>query len=181
MPLLVESASDWSSSLTILIVAIIGAIGAIIASAFGGAFSSWFARHQERQAIAAAFAAEIQGFIDAINWREARKGIQQGEMISIGEGFFPVFDAHIAKIGLLPVDLAAKIVVFYTHAGGVVQDLRTLWAALVEKKINIQNTDEIKARLPKELDKLEGEAKALVPELQKEVARAWQDYLQPPQ
>jgi hypothetical protein len=50
----------WAPVLQTAIGALIGATGAIA----GGAFGSWFTWQKERQSVAAAFAGEVQGFID---------------------------------------------------------------------------------------------------------------------
>src|SRR6266446_608780 len=146
MPLLAESTGDGSAQV-VLVVAIIGAIGAIIASALGGAFSSWFARQQERQAIAAAFAGEIQSTVEATNWRHARKAIAQGKAVPVAEHSFPIFEANVAKIGFLPVDLAAKDAVYYSDLGGVFLDFRTLHTTLVKREIYILNADQISCKI----------------------------------
>jgi hypothetical protein len=53
-----------------------------------------------------------------------------------------IFDANRSKIGLLPPDLAAKVVVFYSDLGGIVQDFRTLYAVRVKEEYRIRNADQ---------------------------------------
>ena len=67
---------------------------------------------------------------------------------------------------------------FYSELGGVFQDFRTLWGALIERK-NVANVDHIRARLLQRMDAVEGKAKVLLLELKKEAARSWHYYLQP--
>jgi hypothetical protein len=102
VPLLASSA--WPT----VIAALIGAAAAI----GGSAFSQWFIWQKERQAISAALAAEIQGFIDVTDWRQVRERIPQGYKFAIDEHPFPVFDGNVGKIGFLPADLAGKVAGF---------------------------------------------------------------------
>ena len=85
-----------------------------------------------------------------------------------------MFDANVGKIGLPPAGLAGKMAGFFSRAGGMVQDLLTLY-----KETPIGNPGEIRTRLIESIGTLETEAKALVFELQREAARTWRDYLQP--
>jgi hypothetical protein len=172
IPLLAES--SWAPAALSIIGVLIGALAAI----GGGAFAQWFTRQMERQALAAALAGEIQCVVDARNWHDARKDIEQGKAIPVDERAFPIFEANLAKIGLLPVDLVGKVSVFYSELGGVFQDFRTLWVALIEGK-SIANVDHIRVRLLNRMDAVEEKAKVLLVELKKEAARSWQYYLQP--
>ncbi len=147
------------------------AIGAVAAIA-GGAFVQSFARQQERRSVAAAFAGEIQCIVGAINWRSARKTIEQGKVPS-AQPSFPIFEANVSKIGVLPVDLAGKVALFYSNLGGVFLDFRTLHDALVVRTIAILNTNEIKEGVLKQLDHLDSQATPLVDGLRKEAARRW--------
>jgi uncharacterized membrane protein YeaQ/YmgE (transglycosylase-associated protein family) len=74
MMVLLAEATGQDSTQVVLWDAIIGAVGAILASALGGAFSSWFARQQERRALAAALAAEMQGVMDVVARRQLLTG-----------------------------------------------------------------------------------------------------------
>jgi hypothetical protein len=78
-------ASSWAPAIQALIGTVIGAIAAII----GGAFAQWFTRQLDRQALAAALAGEIQCIVDAINWHDARRDIEQGKAIRVDESAFP--------------------------------------------------------------------------------------------
>ena len=160
----------WAPILQTAIGGLIGAAGAIV----GGAFGSWFTSRKERQSVAAAFAGEVQGFIDGMNWREIREFIRRGYKFPFDDHPFPVFEANVGKIGLLPADLAGEVAGFYSHARGIVQDFLT-----INKGESILNEQEIRASLLKVIDTLETKANALVSELQKEAARTWRDYLQP--
>jgi hypothetical protein len=168
VPLLASSA--WPT----VIAALIGAAAAI----GGGAFSQWFIWQKERQAVAAALAAEIQGFVDVTDWRQARERIPQGYKFAIDDHPFPVFEGKIGKLGLLPADLASKVAGFYSYARGIVQDFRTLhsedparWAPGQDK--------EFRERLVEGIDTVKTKAEVLVPELKKEAVRRWQGYLRP--
>jgi hypothetical protein len=116
-------ASSWAPAVLPIIGIVIGAVAAIV----GGAFAQWFTRQLERQSIAAAFAGEIQCIVEATNWHDARRDIEQGKAVAVEEHAFPIFEANLSKIGLLPVDIAGKVAVFYSELGGVFQDFRTLW------------------------------------------------------
>jgi hypothetical protein len=111
-----------ASVLQTAIGALIGATGAIA----GGAFGSWFTWQKERQSVAAAFAGEVQGFIDVINWRQTCEGLLERRKFPIDDHPFPVFEANVGKIGLLPADLAGTVAGFYSHARGMVQDFLTI-------------------------------------------------------
>jgi hypothetical protein len=90
-----------------------------------------------------------------------------------------LFDGNRSKIGLLPPGLAAKVVVFYSDLGGIVQDFRTLYAVRFKAELRIGNADEITERVLQRIHALEVRAQALVAELRKEAARSWHYYLQP--
>jgi hypothetical protein len=167
--------ASWAPLVQTIVGAFIGAGGAIA----GGTFSSWFAQQKERQAIAAALAAEVQCVVEAENWHDARKTLEQGRVPNAEQTSPEIFDANRSKIGLLPPDLAAKVVVFYSDLGGIVQDFRTLYAVRVKEEYRIRNADEITVRVLQRMHALEGRARALVAELRKEAARQWYYYLQP--
>jgi hypothetical protein len=120
---LLLATSSWAPVIQTVIGALIGAFGPIA----GGAFSSWFTWQKERQSIAAAFAGEVQGLIEVVNWREFREGILAGQKFPIDEHPFPVFDANVGKIGLLPAPLAGEVAAFYSFAKGIVQDIRVIY------------------------------------------------------
>src|ERR1700722_6095195 len=90
------------------------AIGGLLAMG-GGAFGSWFTWQRERQSVAAALAAEVQGVIDFLEWRQVCEGLSQGRKFVVGDLRFVVFEATVGKIGLLPADLAGKVVAFYNY------------------------------------------------------------------
>jgi hypothetical protein len=167
------ASTSWAPFFQTAIGALIGAGGAI----GGGAFASWFTWQKERQSVAAAFAAEVPGIIDLFESRRMLEFIPQGYKFSIDNPQFAVFETNVGKIGLLPTDIAAKVVGFYNHAAGIFLDLRTL------------NNDEIpelggvatrfRERLVKNIETMLLKGKALVPELQEEAKKTWKDYLQP--
>jgi hypothetical protein len=164
MTAFLATSSYWSP----VVQTAIGAVAAIT----GGAFAQSFARQQERRSVAAAVAGEIQCIVGAINWRSARKTIEQGKVPS-AQPSFPVFEANVSKIGLLPVDLAGKVALFYSNLVGVFLDFRTLHDALIACTITILNANEIKGGVLKQLDDLDSQATPLVVELRKEAARRW--------
>jgi hypothetical protein len=77
--------SSWMPIVQVFIGGLSGAFGAIA----GGAFSSWFTWQKERQSIAAAFAGEVQGLIEVVDWREFREGILVDQKFPIDEHAFP--------------------------------------------------------------------------------------------
>jgi hypothetical protein len=83
----------------------------------GGAFGSWFTWQKERQSVAAAFAAEVQGIVDLIESR--LELIRLGYKFSTDNPQFAVLETNVGKIGLLPTDIAAKVVGFYNHVAGI--------------------------------------------------------------
>ena len=149
---------------------LVGATGAIARGAFG----CWFTWQKERQSVAAAFAGEVLGFMDAINWRGIREFIARGYKFPIDDHPFPVFEANVGKIGLLPADLAGKVAGFYSQARGIVQDFLT-----INKGEPIQNDSEFRARLVENIDAMKTKANALISQLKIEAPRTWRDYLQP--
>ena len=112
----------WAPVLQTVIGALIGATGAIARGAFG----CWFTWQKERQSVAAAFAGKVQGFTDVINWRGIREFILRGLQVPIDHHPFPMFEANVSQIGLLPADLAGEVAGFYSHARGIVQDFLTI-------------------------------------------------------
>ena len=164
--------SSWAPLIQTMVGAAIGTVGAIA----GGTFSSWFARQQERQSIAAAFAGEVQGLMDVIARRQVAERLEQGVQFTISDGPFPVFDANVSKIGLLPPPLASRVIGFYSEAAGAVVDFRTLYKGEVPKGFSEQMFRE---RLANSIRALEPAAKALVVELLKEAGRPWYAYLEP--
>jgi hypothetical protein len=142
----------------------------------GGAFGSWFTWQKERQSIAAAFAGEVQGLIDVIGWRETREGILAGRRCPIDEHPFPVFDAKVGKIGLLPAQLAGDVAGFYSFAKGIVQDIPVIYKGEFP---GVVSETEFRQNFVKTLDNVNEKGVALVAELQKEAKRTWMDCLQP--
>ena len=171
------ASTDWApffqTVISTAIGALIGAGGAIA----GGAFGSWFTWQKERQSVAAAFAAEVQGIIDLIESRQILELIPRGYKFSIDNPQFAVFETNVGKIGLLPTDIAAKVVGFYNYAAGTFLDFRM---------VNMAEIPELEGaaigfreRFVKNIETMLLKGKALVPELQKEAKKTWKDYLQP--
>jgi hypothetical protein len=158
------NASDWGPFIQTVIGALIGAVGAIA----GGAFGSWFTWQKERRSVAAAFAGEINAILGLVGWRRAREAVLKGKGFPIEEHPFPVWEANVGKVGLLPSGLAVKVAGFYSLASGIVQDLKTLTG-----NVQIGNPQEFRESLSKSIADAESEAKGLVSELQKEAERAW--------
>lgn len=156
------AASSWAP----VVQTAIGAIAAI----GGGAFAQSLAWQKDRRALAAAFAGEIRCVVKARNWRLAPQVIAEGK-VPRAEASFPIFEANVAKIGLLPVDLAGKIALFYSDLAGVFLDFKTLHGAVITREIRVD--DEFKDRLVEDLNRLGSEANALIDELGKESARRW--------
>jgi hypothetical protein len=144
------------------------AIGAIAAIG-GGACVSWITWQKERQSLANALAGEIEMFIGVLNWRNTRELLQKGHTFPIDEGPFPVFEAHVGKIGFLPSNLAGKVTEFYGCARGIVRDFKTLDT----RELNHIQAATFRANLVKGINDLEAKATILVPELRKEAARSW--------
>lgn len=180
------ASTNWAPFFQTAIGALVGAGGAI----GGGAFGSWFSWQKERQAIAAALAAEIEAVKTVAEFREYRRLIQdcidvtkankkaKWYAISVADHPFPVFENNVNKIGFLPAELARQVTTFYSYASGVVNDFRSLSTAnlynwpVSEVVIFLEN-------VAAGIDASMNIARDLVPKLQKESARSWSDYLRP--
>jgi hypothetical protein len=160
----------WPPILQTALGGLIGTAGAIA----GGAFGSWFTWLKERQSVAAAFAGEVRAIIDVIDWLQIVELIPHGYKFPVDDQPFPVFEAHIRNIGLLPADLSAKVVTYYTHARGIVQDFRTIY----KDEIHPGTETKFRAHLAQNIETMLATGKALIPELQKEAKRTWRDSLQ---
>ena len=165
------SATNWAPFFQTAIGALIGAVGAIA----GGAFGSWFTWQKERQSAAAAFAAEVQGIVDLIDSHQVVELILKRFKFAIDKPQFAVFETNVAKIGLLPTGLAAKVVGFYNHAAGIFLDFQTIYKDEIPK----ESETRFRERVVKSIESMLMKGKALVPELQKEAKKTWTDYLQP--
>jgi hypothetical protein len=137
------------------------ALGGFLAIA-GGVLGSWLNWRKERKAVSAAFAGELEGLIDVINWRETSKLIRLGFVLTIDERPFPVFEANIDKIGVLPAPLAGEVSVFYSRARGIFQDFLTL-----NKGEPIFNQVEFRERLANDIDEIKPRASALISKLRR--------------
>lgn len=168
---LAASSWDWAPAILPLVGVFIGAVAAVV----GGAFAQWFNRQLERQSLAAALAGEIQCVVESTNWRDAREDIEQDRVVPVDEHAFPIFEANVAKIGLLPVDLAGKVAVFYSELGAIFQDFRTLRNPIFESSASRQ----FETRFLQRMDAAEKKAKVLLIEPKKEAARPWYYYMQP--
>jgi hypothetical protein len=165
------ASTSWAPFFQTAIGALIGAGGAVA----GGAFGSWFTWQRERQSVAAAFAGEVQAIMDVFRWRQIAELIPRGFKFPISDKPFPVFDANVGKIGLLPADLAAKVAVFYGYAEGIVQDLGTVNSEIIAK----WSENEFKETFAESIKALMEKGDALVLELQQEAKKTWKDYFQP--
>lgn len=143
------------------------AIGALAAIG-GGAFGSWFTWQKERQSVAAAFAAEVQGILSLYEWRYIIERIPQGWKFSV-EPNFPVFESHIGKIGLLPTNLAAEVTVFYNYAAGIFLDFRTI----CKDEVPTETLPRFRERFVKKIETMLKKGNDLVPALRKEATRSW--------
>jgi hypothetical protein len=180
------AASPWAPAALALVGTAIGAIASIA----GGAFSQWFIWQKERQAVAAALAREVRGFVDIVDSSQIRSLLLDciDRTKSTGQAFiyslpiddhpFPVFEQNVNKIGFLPADLADKAAEFYTYARRMAVDLRSThdenWS-----KWPAPEAVRFMESIIQRIDFLSESAKVVVPELKKEAARTWQDYLQP--
>jgi hypothetical protein len=165
------ASSWWPPMLQTALGGLIGAAGAIA----GGAFGSWFTWQKERQSVAAAFAGEVQATIDVIDWRQILELIPRGYKFPVDDHPFPVFEANIRNIGLLPADLSAKVATYYGHAREIVQDFRTVY----KDEVAPGTETKFRERLVQNIETMLAIGKALIPELQKEAKRTWRDSLQP--
>jgi hypothetical protein len=164
------ASSWWPPILQTALGGMIGAVGAIA----GGAFGSWFTWQKERQSVAAALAGEVQAIIDVIDWRQIVELIPHGYKFPVDAHPFPVFEAHIGNIGLLPADLSAKVATYYAHARGIVQDFQTIY----KDAIHPGTETSFRVHLAQNIETMLAIGKALIPELQKEAKRTWRDSLQ---
>jgi hypothetical protein len=145
------------------------AIGAFAAIG-GGACVSWITWQKERKSLANGLAGEIRGFMAVLNWRNTTELVQQGYKCPIDGGrAFPVFEASVGKIGILPTRLAGEVTEFYAYAHGIVQDFKTLHT----ETLNISQDRKFREGLVKGIRDLEAKATTLVPELRREASRSW--------
>jgi hypothetical protein len=98
-------ATVWWAPILQTAIAAIAAIG-------GGACVTWTTWQKERQSLANALAGEIEGFIDVLNWRNARELLEKGYQFPIGEGAFPVFTTGVGKIGVCWFGHSSRWVMF---------------------------------------------------------------------
>jgi hypothetical protein len=89
-----------------------------------------------------------------------------------------VFEQNVTKIGLLPADLADKVVEFCAYARGTVRDFRTTCDTNWSRCPAVEATRFMEGFL-NGVDTMINSARVVVPELKREAARTWTDYLQP--
>jgi hypothetical protein len=146
------------------------AIGALAAIG-GGAAVSWITWQRERQSIANAIAGEIRAFVAILKWRNASELLRKGYEFPYEGGDFPVFAAYVAKIGLLPSDIAGDVTEFYGYAAGIFQDFKTLNA----NRLNDLQKRKLQDSLANNIDGIIPKAETLILKLQKEAARSWME------
>jgi hypothetical protein len=152
------------------IATVIGALGAIV----GGAFGSWFSRQQERQALAAALAAEVHGLMDIVEVKHIVRDLEQGVVFDIGDNPLAVFYATVSKVGFLPPPLVSRVVEFYSEAAEVVVDLRTIRKGDFPDELSKET---FRRGLVNRILALVPRGKALEAELREEASRTWHHYL----
>jgi len=114
---------------------------------------------------------EIRAFVAILKWRNASELLRKGYEFPYEGGDFPVFAAYVAKIGLLPSDIAGDVTEFYGYAAGIFQDFKTL---------NANRLNDLQKRKPQDslannIDGIIPKAETLILKLQKEAARSWME------
>src|SRR5579862_6322751 len=129
-------AIETTSWIGLAIPAFVGATVALIA----GVPLEHYKRHRDRQGAAAVLAAEIGAQIRVTEQNKTvetfttfHTKLKAGNNISLPSGlhtaapeFGIIFDKQIDKLGLLPPDVAARVVEFYVYLVGVRASLRNL-------------------------------------------------------
>jgi len=119
--------------------------GAFLATA-GGFLQFQFSRCQERKSLKAALAAEIRAILSIVQRRDYIAGLErfiasidarQNNLyqVRIGRDYDIVFRSNCDKIGLLPADLAERVVQFYYLISSITQDIRLLADANVSPEL----------------------------------------------
>lgn len=119
---------DTGTWISVLLSALIGAIAAILT----GVPLEHYRRHRDRQGSAAVLAAEIAALLHVFSRNDASKkfeallpildsgkDVQLPTMYTVNPEFGPIFEKNIDKLGLLPVDVADRIVRFYSYLVGI--------------------------------------------------------------
>ena len=110
-------AGDWLSG---------AAIGSLLTAMVGGVPLEDYRRHRDRKSAAAILAAEIEAFLEmAVAFKtvsnielllpvfDAGKDVPFPKLYTAPPEFGPLFEKHIDRLGLLPPDVAGRVVRFY--------------------------------------------------------------------
>jgi hypothetical protein len=123
------------------LVAILSAIGGALLGGVTTALTARYAAFKESKGIAEALCADLTALLQVVDQRRYVDAIQgsitrlgdphhtpthtDAVSIRIGEDYFTVFNATVAKIGTLPT-LSARIVKTYTLAKSLIEDVKEL-------------------------------------------------------
>src|SRR5580704_441696 len=121
--------------------------GAFLATA-GGFWQVQHARNQERKSLKAALAAEIRAILSVIEQRHYVAGLegfiasidpQRNDLfqIRIARDYDVVFRSNCSKIGLLPPDIAERIVQFYFLISSAIEDIKLLADAYASPELRL--------------------------------------------
>ncbi|BAU13015.1 hypothetical protein LEP3755_35510 [Leptolyngbya sp. NIES-3755] len=116
-----------------LIGAGIGAAGGIVTATLNFQLQTL----KERRGLASAFYGEIEALLQIVERRKYIEGIEYSLMniqagarefysFKLTRSYFNVYEKNIDKIGLLPSPLPGKIVLLYTIAFAILEDIDTL-------------------------------------------------------
>jgi hypothetical protein len=123
--------------LGVLLSALVGAATAVLA----GIPLEHYKRHRDRRGTAAVIAGEIAALLHVTergntieNFRTIQKALEAGKDVPIPEVYTveptygPIFEKLIDKLGLLPVDVAERVVQFYGYLIGIRAVLKNLFS-----------------------------------------------------
>jgi hypothetical protein len=148
MMLIQTQAPPESMSYLPLLQTLVGGFLTLLGGWVGSALLHRRQKSSEAESLKSAFYGEISALIRIGEIRQYRAGIaalieqvkQSGKMepiiFSINLKFFSVYESNVGKIGLLPGPIAEKIVLFYSLAFAIFEDLIAMSKADDMKKLN---------------------------------------------
>jgi hypothetical protein len=176
------ASSSWAPLLQTAFGASIGFAVAVAGVVFG----AWFKEQLRRQSLAAALAAEVEAVTEITGHHMVIELIQtciasmeangkpEYPRLPIQDHPLPVFEESVGKLGLLPVELAREVRTFYTYAIAAIQDFRTL----SNENLYDRHVDELISFLQEMVRTMNRGfdlAKTLVPQLENEAKRTWNE------
>jgi hypothetical protein len=183
--ILIIASSSWAPLLQTAFGALIGFALAVAGVVFG----AWSKGQLQRQSLAAALAEEVEAVTEITGHHMVVELIQtciasmeangkpEYPRFAIQDHPLPIFEENVGNLGLLPVALEREVRTFYTYAIAAVHDFRTLYNAnLYDRPVDdlISFLQEMVRTMNRGFDL----AKTLVPQLENEAKRTWNE---PPQ